>query len=118
MAGDTVIMPTNAMMMIHNPWTLAIGDSVSMRKTADLLDQIKGSIVTTYKSKVDMDDGEIAALMDAETWFDAQGAMDAGLATAITGKAEGKTKKEAMRALKRRISDAVYHQLLVDATCR
>jgi ATP-dependent Clp protease, protease subunit len=96
MAGDTVEIAANALMMIHNPWTLAIGDSASMRKTADLLDQIKGSIITTYKGKVSMEDEEIAALMDAETWFDAQGAIDAGLATAITGKSEkAKTKNTA-----------------------
>ena len=95
MAGDTIEVAANALMMIHNPWTMAIGDSVNMRKTADLLDQIKDSIVTTYKSKVSMDDADISALMDAETWFDAQGAIDAGLATAIVGKADFKTKNTA-----------------------
>lgn len=86
MAGDTVEVAANALMMIHNPWTLAIGDAETMLKTASLLEQIKGSIVTTYKAKVSMTDEEISALMDAETWFDAQGAVEAGLATAITGK--------------------------------
>lgn len=95
MAGDTVEMAANALMMIHNPWTMAIGDSANMRKTADLLDQIKGSILTTYKSKTEMSEDDIAALMDAETWFDAQGAMEAGLATAIVGKSEHKTKNTA-----------------------
>jgi ATP-dependent Clp protease, protease subunit len=95
MAGDTVEMAANALMMIHNPWTLAIGDSANMRKTADLLDQIKGSIVTTYKAKTDMADDDIATLMDAETWFDAQGAVDAGLATGVTGKTEHKAKNTA-----------------------
>jgi ATP-dependent Clp protease protease subunit len=88
MAGDTVEMAANALMMIHNPWTMAIGDSANMRKTADLLDQIKGSILTTYKSKTDMDETDIAGLMDAETWFDAQGAIEAGFASAIVGKSE------------------------------
>jgi ATP-dependent Clp protease, protease subunit len=88
MAGDSVEMAANALMMIHNPWTLAIGDAEAMLKTAALLEQIKGSIVTTYKAKVGMSEEEISALMDAETWFDAQGAMDAGLATAIVGKTE------------------------------
>ena len=88
MAGDTIEMAANALMMIHNPWTMAIGDSVSMRKSADLLDQIKGSILTTYQAKTSMDEADIAALMDAETWFDAKGAVEAGLATAIVGKAK------------------------------
>lgn len=95
MAGDTREVAANALVMIHNPWTLAVGDSAGMRKTADLLDQIKDSIITTYKAHSSLDEEEIAALMDAETWFDAQGAMDAGFATAITGKSEGKTKNTA-----------------------
>lgn len=86
MAGDTVEMAANALMMIHNPWTMAIGDSASMLKTAALLDQIKDSIVTTYKSKTTLEDADIASLMDAETWFDAQGAIEAGFASAIVGK--------------------------------
>lgn len=86
MAGDTVEMAANALMMIHNPWTMAIGDSASMLKTAALLDQIKSSIVTTYKSKTTLECDDIASLMDAETWFDAQGAVDAGFASAIVGK--------------------------------
>lgn len=88
MAGDTVEIAANALMMIHNPYTLAIGDAQAMRKSADLLDQIKASIITTYQNKTGMDEAQIAALMDAETWFDAQGAVEAGLATAITGKAK------------------------------
>ena len=95
MAGDTREVAANALMMIHNPWTLSVGDSAGMRKTADLLDQIKDSIITTYKAHSSLDEAEIAALMDAETWFDAQGAMDAGLATAITGKTESKAKNAA-----------------------
>lgn len=98
MAGDTIEMASNALMMIHNPWTMAVGDSVNMRKTADLLDQIKGSIVTTYKNKVTLEEADIEALMDAETWFDAQGAMDAGLATAITGKSDKARTKNTAKA--------------------
>jgi ATP-dependent protease ClpP protease subunit len=74
--------------MIHNPWTFAMGDAEAMLKTAGLLEQIKGSIITTYRTKTSLDETEIAALMDAETWFDAQGAVDAGLASAIVGKSQ------------------------------
>lgn len=92
MAGDTREVAANALVMIHNPWTMAIGDASNMRKTADLLDQIKDSIVTTYKAGTTLEDEEIVALMDAETWFDAQGAIDAGLATAVVGKSDKATK--------------------------
>lgn len=92
MAGDTREVAANALVMIHNPWTMAIGDASNMRKTADLLDQIKDSIITTYKAGTTLEDEEIVALMDAETWFDAQGAIDAGLATAVVGKSDKATK--------------------------
>ena len=60
MAGDEIIMADNALMMIHDPWTISVGDSSEMRSTADLLDKIKGSIVTTYLSKSSLSEGEIA----------------------------------------------------------
>jgi ATP-dependent Clp protease protease subunit len=88
MAGDKIEMAANAMLMIHNPWTMAMGDAESLGKTITLLDQIKGSILTTYATKASLSEEELSGLMDAETWFDAQGAIDAGLATAIVGKAE------------------------------
>lgn len=88
MAGDTIEIAANALMMIHNPWTMAIGDSEAMLKTASLLEQIKGSIVTTYKNKSALSEEEISTLMDAETWFDAEGALNAGLVTSIAGRAE------------------------------
>lgn len=88
MAGDEIEVAANALMMIHNPWTFAMGDANDMRKQADLLDQIKVSIITTYKTRLGMDEAEIAQLMDEETWFDAQGALEAGLATRIAGKGE------------------------------
>jgi ATP-dependent protease ClpP protease subunit len=98
MAGDTREVAENALVMIHNPWTLAVGDATGMRKTADLLDQIRDSIVTTYKAQAPgLDDDEIRALMDAETWFDAQGAVEAGLATAIVGKSD-KAKKNTVKS--------------------
>lgn len=95
MAGDTREVAANALVMIHNPWTMAIGDASNMRKTADLLDQIKDSIITTYKAGTTLADEEIVSLMDAETWFDAQGAIDAGLATAVVGKSDKTTKNTA-----------------------
>ena len=81
MAGDEIIMADNALMMIHDPWTISVGDSSEMRSTADLLDKIKGSIVTTYLSKSSLSEGEIADKMAAETWFSADEAIENGLAT-------------------------------------
>jgi len=88
MAGDRIEMAANARMMIHNPWTMAIGDSANMRKTAELLDQIKDSIVATYGSRVKMEAADIAEAMDSEWWFGAKDAIAHGFADAESGAAK------------------------------
>jgi ATP-dependent Clp endopeptidase proteolytic subunit ClpP len=84
LAGDTVIMAENALFMIHNPWGFAMGDATEMRKTADLLDKVGGSLVTAYASKSGKSDDEISVLMDSETWMTAQEAKDAGFIDEIS----------------------------------
>lgn len=82
MAGDPVRIADNGMIMIHNPWTVAMGDADDMRHQAELLDQIRNSIITTYQWKADLSDKELVALMDAETWMDADEAVERGFADA------------------------------------
>ena len=84
MAGDTIEMPENAMMMIHNPWSFAVGDAEELRATADVLDKIGTSLVTTYANRTGKDEAEIKAMLDAETWLTAQEAVDMGFATQVT----------------------------------
>lgn len=84
MAGDTIEMPENAFMMIHNPWGFAMGGADEMRNTADVLDKIGTGLVSTYAKRTGKTDQEIAALLDAETWMTAQEAVDAGFATSVT----------------------------------
>ena len=83
MAGDTVIMPKNTMMMVHNPWTLAVGNAEDFRKLADDMDKIRESIIVTYKDKTDMENDKIIALMDAETWLTAEECVEKGFADEI-----------------------------------
>lgn len=83
MAGDRVIMPRNAMMMIHNPFTFGLGDSEEFRKLADTLDQIRESIVAAFESKTGMDRDELLPLLDAETWLTADDAVKMGFADEI-----------------------------------
>ena len=83
MAGDTIVMPENAMMMIHNAWTIAAGDAAQMRKTAELLDKTRDGIVAAYRNKCGLTDDEIVAMMDAETWMTAAEAKDRGFADQI-----------------------------------
>ncbi len=85
MAGDTVTMGRGTEMMIHNPSGLVMGNAVDMREMADLLDRLAGDIAGFYHAKAG---GELAhwrTSMDAETWYSAQEAVDAGLADAVIG---------------------------------
>lgn len=75
LAGKRVLIAENAMMMIHNPWSIAAGDSAEFRKQADVLDQIKETIINTYVTRTSMERAEVAQLMDAETWFTAADAV-------------------------------------------
>jgi len=80
MAGDEIVMPENAFLMIHDPSGLAMGTAGDMRAMAEALDKIAGSLVRGYAAKSGKTDDEIAALMAAETWFDAADAVVAGFA--------------------------------------
>ena len=79
MAGDSVVMPQNAFLMIHDPSGLVMGTAEDMRSTADALEKVKGSLIQGYAAKSGKPDGEIAALMAAETWLDAEEALALGL---------------------------------------
>lgn len=83
MAGDKVIMPANAMMMIHSPWTWAVGNAQDFRKLADDLDKIRDSMVTAYQDKSGLEAEEITKIMDAETWLSAKDCLEYGFADEI-----------------------------------
>ena len=78
MAGDTIVMPENAFLMIHDPSGLVMGTAEDMRSTAEALDKVKGSLIQGYTGKSGKSDDEIAALMAAETWLDAKDALELG----------------------------------------
>ena len=80
MAGDVIRMPENALMMIHNPWTIAMGGADELRKNADLLDKIAGQLRGAYSAKSGMSDDDVRAMMDAETWLTGTEAVEKGLA--------------------------------------
>jgi ATP-dependent Clp protease protease subunit len=83
MAGTTVLMSPVAMMMIHNPITVAIGDSKEMQKAIDMLAEVKESIVNAYEIKTNLSRARISHLMDAESWFNATKAVELGFADGI-----------------------------------
>jgi hypothetical protein len=81
MAGDEIVMPENAFPMIHDPSGLVMGTAADMREMADTMDKIAGAMVRGHAARSGRSEEEIAALMAAETWFDAEAAVEAGLAT-------------------------------------
>ena len=83
MAGTTVEMSPVAMMMIHNPATVAIGDSEEMKKAIKMLDEVKESIMNAYEIKSGQSRDKISKLMDAESWFNAKKAVELGFADKI-----------------------------------
>jgi ATP-dependent protease ClpP protease subunit len=87
MAGDRVVMPDNALMMIHNCWSMAAGDADSLRTSANLLDTYSASYRQTYAKKSGADETQVdewmAAGSGAGTWFTASAAVEAGLADEV-----------------------------------
>ena len=81
MAGQTVTVADNAIVMIHNPWTIALGDAGEMRKTAEVLDAVRSQVIRSYQWHSPLSDAKLGALMDAETWMNADEAIAHGLAT-------------------------------------
>lgn len=83
MAGDAVLMSPVSMLMIHNPMTVAMGDSAEMKKAMEMLGEVKESIINAYEIKTGLSRAKISHLMDAETWMDARKAVELGFADGI-----------------------------------
>ena len=88
MAGTKVLMSPTALMMIHNPLTVAIGDSEEMQKAIDMLSEVKESILNAYEIKTNLSRAKLSHLMDAETWMNANKAVELGFADDILFKVE------------------------------
>ncbi len=79
-----VVMASNSMLMIHNPWTWTSGDAEDLRRVADVLDQTLEVIIAAYKNKApNIDDAELRRMVNDETWLTAQEAVALGLADEI-----------------------------------
>lgn len=83
MAGTTVSMSPVAMMMIHNPWTVAQGEAKDMQKVIEMLGEIKESIINAYELRTGMSRTKLSHLMDSESWFNAKKAVELGFADKI-----------------------------------
>lgn len=94
MAGDTVLVSPVSMLMIHNPATIAWGDHSEMQKAIDMLAEVKESIINAYVLKTGLSRPKLSHLMDAETWMDANKAVELGFADEIIVRAKAEPEEE------------------------
>jgi len=83
MAGTKVLMAPTALMMIHNPISIAIGDSDEMKRAVAMLAEVKESIINAYEIKTNQSRDKLSRLMDAETWMNANKAIELGFADGL-----------------------------------
>ncbi len=83
MAGTSVLMAPTALMMVHNPATMAFGDHTDMEKAIDMLASVKESIINAYEIKTGLPRKQLAQMMEEETWMDAEKAVELGFADGI-----------------------------------
>lgn len=96
MAGDKRIMNEASLLMVHNAWTVGIGNAAELRKQADDLDKITRASIEAYKAHSNLSEDEIKALLDGETWILPEEALEYGFATKIE-KTENKHASQSVR---------------------
>ena len=119
MAGTQVLMSPTALMMIHTPLTVAIGDSEEMQKAIDMLSEVKESIINAYEIKTSLSRAKLSHLMDAETWMNASKAIELGFADDVltdAKKAASETEVEAYAFSRRAVTNALLNKMAVKGT--
>ena len=94
MAGDKVCVSPVAMMMIHNPATMAMGETKDMQKAIAMLNEVKESILNAYEFKTGLTRTRLSHMMDDETWFNAKKAVELGFADKILFDSDEDEKKK------------------------
>ena len=112
MAGTEVQMSPVAMMMIHNPMTVAIGDSSEMKRAVAMLDEVKESIMNAYEIKTGLSRTRLSNLMDAESWFNASKAVELGFADKILFSGEEGKEPEAMMFSRAAVTNSLLSKLI------
>lgn len=90
MAGDTVYVSPVAMIMIHNPATIAVGEAKDMERASAMLGEVKESILNAYEEKTHLARGKLSRMMDDETWFNAKKAVELGFADKLLFSSDAK----------------------------
>jgi len=83
LAGDSVMIAETGFYMVHDPWSVVVGSAKDMRKEADLLEKVEGTLVNVYATRSGMDEQQIENIMADETWYTADEAKEAGFIDGI-----------------------------------
>lgn len=105
MAGDTIYMPKNSMMMIHNCWTYAEGNAKELRKRAEDLDKIMESSIESYLSKINIEREELIKLLDEEAWLTAEECYSMGFADVLMPLSETIAQQSATKTISKLLLD-------------
>ena len=112
MAGTEVLMAPTALMMIHNPLTVAIGDTEEMQKAIAMLDEVKESIINAYEIKTGQSRAKISHMMDSETYMNANKAVELGFADGILEDAKRDHSEDVVFAFSRRaVTNSLMNKL-------
>lgn len=107
LAGDRRAIEPNAMLMIHNPWTITTGDADAHRETADLLDKLNLRLRSIYSERTELSEDAVTTMMDKETWLDATEAVSAGFAHEVSAPAPAKAEVQPAGAWSRETEQAL-----------
>ena len=113
MAGTEVLMAPTALLMIHNPMSIAIGDTEEMQKAIAMLDEVKESIINAYEIKTGQSRAKISHLMDGETWMNANKAIELGFVDGILEDAKrGHTDDVVFAFSRRAVTNSLMNKLI------
>jgi len=114
MAGTKVLMAPTSLMMIHNPASVAIGDTEEMQKAIAMLDEVKESIINAYEIKTSLSRAKISHLMDGETYMNANKAVELGFADGILEDAKRDHSEDVVFAFSRRaVTNSLMNKLIL-----
>ena len=111
MAGDEIVMSPVAMMMIHNPATVIFGEAADLQSGIKMLNEVKESIINAYEQRTGLSRTKISNMMDAETWFSAQKAVELGFADTILYAPETKDAAEGFIFDRLTVTNALIRKL-------
>lgn len=111
MAGTNVLMSPTATMMIHDPSTIAFGDSEEMRKAMDMLSEIKEAIINSYEIKTGLSRVKLSHMMSAETWMNSQKAVELGFADGILENEKKRAASDTYVFSRRAVTNSLINKL-------